>query len=134
VAYVLTSSLRPAFRALATSFVPETDRADAAQWTALEQTIERALAARPPRLRRQIALFVRLLDISARLRHGHSLAALDGFRRTALLERFAASRLLLFRRGVWGLRTLVMLGWYTQPAVVLALGYRASAAGWEARP
>ncbi len=133
MAYVLTSALRPAFRALAISFIPETARADAAQWTALEQTIERTLAARPPRLRRQIALFVRLLDAWARFRHGHGLAALDAVRRTDLLARFAASRFLLFRRGVWGLRTLVMLGWYTQPQVVLALGYRAGAAGWEAR-
>ena len=41
--------------------------------------------------------------------------------------------MLLFRRGVWGLRTLVMMGWYTNPSVIAALGYRASAAGWEAR-
>jgi hypothetical protein len=133
VAPILTRSLRPAFRALASSFVPETAAASGAEWAALEETFESALAARAPSLRRQITAFIRLLDLSARLRFGTRLAALDGARRTALLEAFAGSRLLLLRRGVWGLRTLIMLGWYTQPAVIASLGYRAAAEGWGAR-
>jgi hypothetical protein len=84
-------------------------------------------------MRRQLGLFVRVLQAASRLRYRTGLAALDPGRRTALLEAFAGSPLLLFRRGIWGLRTLVMLGWYTQPSVVSALGYRASPAGWEAR-
>jgi hypothetical protein len=59
--------------------------------------------------------------------------ALDAARRIRLLEWFAHSPLLPFRRGIWGLRTLVMLGWYTQPGVIAALGYRADPRGWEAR-
>jgi len=84
-------------------------------------------------MQRQVALFVRLLGVAARIRHGQALPALDPVRRTRLLESFARSPLLLFRRGVWGLRTLVMMGWYTQPGVRSAIGYRASAAGWAAR-
>ena len=120
-------------RAVAASFVPETAGASETQWQALEATVERALAARPVAVRRQIALFLRVLDWTARLRYGAGLPGLDSARRTALLERFAASPLLLFRRGIWGLRTLVMLGWYTQPSVVSGLGYRADPAGWDAR-
>lgn len=134
MAPILTGSLRPAFRALATAFVPETAAASDAEWVALEATFEHAVAARPPALRRQLTFFMRLLDLAARLRFGARLAALDPVRRAALLESFADSRLLLFRRGVWGLRTLVMLGWYTQADVVATLGYRAAAAGWSARP
>ena len=37
----------------------------------------------------------------------------------------------LIRRGVWGLRTLVLMGYYTQPEVIAGLGYRADRAGWE---
>ena len=133
MATFLTPSLRPQFRALAASFVPETAAAAPAEWAALETTVERALAARPASLRRRLALLIRGLDLLARLRLGRGLAALDGARRAAFLERVAASPLPLLRRGVWGLRTLVMLGWYTQPSVTRAIGYRAEPAGWDAR-
>ncbi len=133
VAPVLSPALAPAFRALAAAFVPETAQATDAQWAVLEQTVGRALAARPPALQKQIGLFLRVLDIAARVRFGRGLAALGIARCTALLEWFARSPILLFRRGVWGLRTLVMLGWYTQPGVVAALGYRADPSGWAVR-
>jgi hypothetical protein len=129
----MSPPLRSALRALAISFVPETATATDAQWILLESRIEQALAARPAALRRQLALFLRLLDATARLRYRSSLSTLDAVRRTALLEWFAGSSILRFRRGIWGLRTLIMLGWYTQPSVIAALGYRASPAGWEAR-
>jgi hypothetical protein len=130
---VLPPPLRDALRPLAVTFVPEIAGATTAQWSELERRIIQALAARPPAMRRQLGLFVRVLQAASRIRYRTGLAALDAARRTALLEAFAGSPLLLFRRGIWGLRTLVMLGWYTQPSVVSALGYRASPAGWEAR-
>jgi len=129
----MSPPLRSALRALAISFVPETATATDAQWILLESRIEQALAARPAALRRQLALFLRLLDATARLRYRNRLSTLDAVRRTALLEWFAGSPVLRFRRGIWGLRTLILLGWYTQPSVIAALGYRASPAGWEAR-
>lgn len=91
-----------------------------------------ALAARPAAIRRQVLLFIRLLDGIALVRHRQRLADLDLETRTRFVENIASSRLLLVRRGVWGLRTLAQMGWYTQPGVQHALGYRASAAGWEA--
>jgi hypothetical protein len=133
VASLFTASLRPRFRALAAGFVPETTAASAAQWATLEATTDRAMAARPPSLSRQLALLIRLIDLVSWIRYGRGVAQLDAGRRTALLEALAASRLLLVRRGIWGLRTLVMLGWYSQPDVTAALGYRASPAGWGAR-
>lgn len=123
----------PAFREFAQCFIPETAQATPSQWHEMEEVVARALDARPPRVRRQIALFVRLIDLAARVRHRRRFAALDHARATALLESFAAAPVLLLRRGVWGLRTLVMMGWYTSPSVCEALGYRATAAGWEAR-
>lgn len=128
-----SATSRPAFRALAAAFVPETAHATDAQWALLEETVARALANRPPQLRKQVGLFLRVLDLAARVRFGRGLAALEVTRRTSLLEWFAHSPVLLFRRGIWGLRTLVMMGWYTQPGVIAALGYRADPRGWEAR-
>jgi hypothetical protein len=130
---VMPPPLRDALRPLAITFVPEIAGATASQWSELERRVTQAMAARPLAMRRQLGLFVRVLEAAARIRYRTGLAALDAGRRTALLEAFAGSPLLLFRRGIWGLRTLIMLGWYTQPSVVSALGYRASPAGWGAR-
>jgi hypothetical protein len=130
---VMPPPLRDALRPLAVGFVPEIADATPDQWSELERRITLTLAARPPAMRRQLGLFVRVIQTASRIRYRTGLATLDSPRRTALLETFAGSPLLLFRRGIWGLRTLVMLGWYTQPSVVSALGYRASPAGWEAR-
>jgi hypothetical protein len=128
-----TAAQRPRLRALATSFVPETALATDAQWAALEAAVERAVSAKPPSLRRQLAWLIRLLDVAARIRYGGRLERLSSARRVALLTGMAESRVLLFRRGIWGLRTLMMLGWYTQPDVAAELGYHASPAGWSAR-
>jgi len=124
--------VRRPFRALATVFIPETAAADDAAWSRLEEIVAGALAARPPVLARQVFLFIRLLDALSLMRHGRGLAALDDASRTRLVERIASSRVLLIRRGVWGLRTLIQMGWYGQPPVQHSLGYRATPAGWEA--
>ena len=126
------SDVRRPFRALATVFIPEIAAADDAAWSRLEQIVAGALAARPPALARQVLLFIRVLDGLSLVRHGRTLAALDPASRTRLVESIATSRVMLFRRGVWGLRTLVQMGWYGQPEVQRSLGYRATAAGWEA--
>jgi hypothetical protein len=129
----LFAPVRPAFHALAEVFVPEVAGAAPATWDRLEAVAAAALAERPAAVQRQVLLFVRVLDGAARLRYGRALTALDLARRTALLEALAKAPVLLVRRGVWGLRTLVQMGYYTQPEVHQALGYRATAAGWEAR-
>jgi hypothetical protein len=127
------SAVRQPFRALAVAFVPEIARCTPTQRDELERIVSSALAARPAALRRQVQLFIWILDGLSLVRYGRRLTRLDLVRRTALLEHLASSRRLLLRRGVWGLRTLVMMGWYGQGDVQQALGYRASPAGWEAR-
>lgn len=133
MASIFTASVRPRFRALAVSFVPETALATEGQWGELETAVDQAVSARPAALRRQLALLIRAIDVTALLRFGRGVTRLRPEQRSVLLEAMATSRLLLLRRGIWGLRTLVMLGWYTQPSVTTALGYRASAGGWSDR-
>ena len=129
----LLAPVRRPFRALAAVFIPEIAGADEPAWLRVERIVADALAGRPPALRRQILLFVKILDTLSMLRHGRRLSALDESSRRNLVEGIARSRVLLLRRGVWGLRTLVQMGWYAQPEVQQSLGYRAQAAGWEAR-
>jgi len=120
-----------AFRAIATTFVPELAAAGPAEWSALGRTIDSALESRPAALTGQLVAFIRALDLVSRLRYWRSLPALPPDRRLRLLRSFERSPVLAFRRGVWGLRTLVFMGYYTQPSVIESLGYQATPAGWS---
>ena len=125
--------ISPAFRAIASTVVPEAARLAPSEWEELERIVARAIAARPARLQRQLALLLRLLEWIPLLRYGRRLSGLDPARRAAFLASLANSGLLVLRRGIWGLRTLILMGYYGRPAVARAIGYRADARGWEAR-
>lgn len=132
----MDSVLRPvraAFRALATTIVPEATALDENGWAELERIVEDALAGRPPKMRRQLRALIRVLQLRPLLRHGRTFTALDPERRARFLARIQDSRILLLRRGFWGLRTLVFMGYYARPAAAGAIGYRAHPRGWEVR-
>ena len=129
----LLAPVRPILHAIARSVVPETASLDDRGWGVLEHTIATALAARDERTRRQVIAFVRLLDVLPVLRYGRRLAHLPSRQRTAFLERIERSSVLLVRRGFWGVRTLIFMGYYTQPEIVSAIGYRAAPGGWAVR-
>ena len=130
---LFSAARRPELHALAVGFVPEIAFATAAEWSALEAAVEHAVSNRPSGLRRQLRLLIGTIDWTARLRYGRGLVRLSPAERDQLLARLSVSRIALLRRGIWGLRTLIMLGWYTQPDVAAGLGYRARAEGWSAR-
>ena len=125
--------VRPTFRAVAVTVVPEAAQLGETQWLQLEGIVEQALALRPERMRRQLLVLIRLIENLPRLTAGGRFSRLDAARRTRFLERLQSAPLLLLRRGVWGLRTLVLMGYYARPEAAQAIGYRASAAGWAAR-
>jgi hypothetical protein len=125
--------VRRQFRCLAASIVPECEALTAAQWTALEAIVENALSERPPAMVRQLGLFIRAIGVLSVLRHGVTFGRLDAERRFRFLNRFENSSVLLMRRGFWGLRTLVYMGYYGQPQIQRSIGYRAHPDGWAAR-
>ena len=128
----LLDPLRPAFRAVAVTVVPEAAGLDEAGWRDLEEIVERALAQRPPRLRRQLLLFIRVIELLPAVR-GPRFSGLAPAARARFLAALERAPLLLVRRGFWGLRTLILMGYYARPAAARAIGYRAEARGWEAR-
>jgi len=123
----------PAFRAVATCVVPEAARLEAAQWDELEAIVARAIAARSRSVQRQLTLFLILLEWLPLLRYARRLSRLDTTRRANFLDRLQRAPLLLLRRGLWGVRTLILMGYYGRPAAAKEIGYRADARGWEAR-
>ncbi len=128
----LLAPVRPVFRAAAEAILPAAAQLDEAGWASLEQIVEQALAQRPPRAQRQLQLFLRVLDAWPLLRHRRRFRALPRETRTRVLHDLERGRRLLLRRGVWGVRTLVFMGYYTQPAHAARTGYRASVRGWQA--
>lgn len=121
-------------RPVAEAFVPEIAGVDGEEWREIVGVMERALSDRPREMRRQLLLFLRVLDWLPVLRRGSRLGRLDRAERTEILETLQDSRFLLIRRGVWGLRTLVFMGYYARPGVHSRIGYRAHPDGWSARP
>jgi len=128
-----TERFRPIWRAVATSVVPEAAQLGATEWAEVEAIVTGALAARPARTQRQVALFLTLLDWLPLVRYGRRLRALDGARRARVLSLLQRAPSLLIRRGFWGVRTLVLLAYYGRPAAAAAIGYRADPRGWDAR-
>lgn len=124
----------PDVRALASTLCPAARRLDDHGWARAEAIIDRALRARPPSVPRQLRLFVWLIaGPLARLRHRRRFRDLDDEVRTRYLRSLERSRLLLLRRGLWGVRTLVFMGVYGQTEVRDHIGFRARPGGWAAR-
>ncbi len=131
---MLLAPVRDTFRAIAVTVVPEASALDEPGWCALEALVEKTLARRPAAMRRQVVAFVRAIEHLPRLRWGRPFSALGPEERTRFLSGLEHAPVLLLRRGFWGLRTLVFLGYYARPEAAAAIGYRADARGWEARP
>lgn len=129
----LLDAQRATFRAFAVTVVPEMASFDDTAWADVERTVAHALSQRPPVMRRQLALFLRVIENLPRLRYGRAFSSLLPSERTALLHRLERAPLKLLRRGLWGLRTLVLMGCYTRDEMMVGIGYRAHARGWAAR-
>lgn len=127
------ASVREIFRAVAVTVVPEANELDERGWNELESAIEKGLESRPESMRRQLRMFVRAIDTLPQLRFGKTFRALDAEKRARFLLGLQESPLLLVRRGFWGLRTLVFMGYYGRDEAQRAIGYRADPRGWDAR-
>lgn len=125
--------VRIPFRAMAAVLVPAMSRLDPVGWERAEAVVEAALAERPEGVRRQLVLFIRMVDLAPLLWWGRSFTGLDPERGERLLRSLERSPVLALRRGVWGLRTLALMGFYGRPEAGAAIGYRAHPDGWSAR-
>jgi len=126
-------SVRHVLHAVGTTLVPEAASLDARAWAEVDDVIVGALSARPARIQRQFATFLRMLQTAPVVRYGRPFTALSERQRATFLTSVERSRLPLVRRRFWGLRTLVFMGYYTRDDVAKSIGYRPDPDGWEAR-
>jgi hypothetical protein len=122
--------VRSSFRAIVRAVAPASASLDEAAWRSAEAIVDDALALRDASIRRQIVVFIRLLNVLCLLRYGRRLARLDAAKARRLFKKLERAPLLLLRRGLWGVRTLAYMGYYAQDAVQHSVGYTATADGW----
>jgi len=125
--------VRAAFRAIATTIVPEAVNLDASGWAEVERLVEKALEPRPAAIKRQLGALIRAIETLPVLRWGKPFTRLPAADRTRFLSGLQNAPLLLLRRGFWGIRTLVYLGYYARTEAGVEIGYRADPRGWDAR-
>lgn len=126
-------SLRKPLRAIGTAVLPSAGALDEEGWLEAEAIIESALAPKSTGVKRQLRLFLRLVNLLPILTTGRTLSRLPRGRRVAFLDRLQRSPLMPLRRGVWGIRTLLFMGYYNQDRVRREIGYGADPGGWSAR-
>lgn len=121
------------FRAVTRAVVPESAALAEAGWAAGLAVVEGVLAGRPPAVKRQLRLFLVILERGAVLRFGRPLSSLATPDAERYLRFYERSRVPLLRKGFWGVRTLALMGYYARPEGAASVGYRAAAGGWSAR-
>jgi hypothetical protein len=120
------------FRAVVSTIVPEAANLDSAGWQELQQVIEALLRDRPESLKRQIRIFLRAIQWLPLVRYGRPFTRLHPAARARVLAYLQDDRIQKVRVGFWGLRTIVLAGYYGRPRAAHAIGYAASPRGWEA--
>jgi hypothetical protein len=127
------AAFRPLVRAIACTIVPEAAAMDEKAWSELNALMDAALGDRPAALQRRLQLFLRAIYWLPVIRFGRRFISLHPEQRVRFLRGLENHSVQLIRSGFWGLRTLVLLGYYGRPDALAAIGYAASPQGWEAR-
>jgi len=120
------------FRAVVSTIVPEAAALDDQGWREIHQVVEALLRDRPDSLKRQIRMFLVAIQWLPVIRYGRPFTRLSPAVRTRVLAHLQSDRIQKIRVGFWGLRTIVLAGYYGRPQAAQAIGYAASPRGWEA--
>ena len=121
------------FCAVVSTIVPEAAALDGQGWHDLHQVVEALLRDRPESLKRQLCMFLGAIQWLPVVRYGRPFTRLHLAARTRVLAHLENDRIQTVRVGFWGLRTIVLAGYYGRPQAAQAIGYLATARGWEAR-
>lgn len=85
--------------------------------------VDRALGDRPEEVRKKFATFLGVLRWAPLLRYGAPFDRLSGGRQDAVLRWFEDAPIGLLRQGLWGLKSMVFMGYYGRSEVWEEIGY-----------
>jgi hypothetical protein len=120
------------FRAIVSTIVPEASAMDEKGWRDLDRVVEALLRDRPESLKRQLRMFLRFIQWLPLVRYCRPFTSLNFAARTRVLAHLQNDPIQKVRVGFWGLRTIVLAGYYAREEAAQAIGYAASPRGWEA--
>lgn len=126
-------AVRPVFRAVARTVVPEAAALEEEGWREVEEIVGAALRDRPAALQRQLRLLLEVIHWLPLPRWGRTFPRLSTDARRRVLQGFQEAPLLVLRRGFWGLRTLCLMGYYGREGAREEIGYRARLRGRRER-
>lgn len=129
----LTEGRRSFFLAIAHRIVPESARLGPDGERRFFDIIGGMLATRPPAMLRQLALFLFVLRWLPLFLFFGRLDKLAPERRDRALRMFERFPVALVRKGFWGVKTLVFMGYYAQVENWERIGYRPSKTEGNAR-
>lgn len=87
------------------------------------EIVDRALMERPPGMRRQLSVFLLVIRWLPLLRWGRPFERLDGPRQDAMLKFLQDGPVDAFRKGFWGLKALIFMGYYGREDAWAEVGY-----------
>ena len=88
--------------------------------------VEHQLAARPEKVRRELALLLTLIRWAPAIRYGRPFERLSPDRQDAVLAWLQDAPAAKLRAGFWGLKTLAFLGYYGRAEAPETINYRPS--------
>lgn len=119
----LDSGSRATLWLLAARIVPGAVRLDEGGRTDFESIIDDALMDRSPATRRQFGVFLRVIRYGPLVRWGRTFNGLDDSRRDRVLSWLQDCPVTLIRKGFWGLKVMVFMGYYGRPESWAEIGY-----------
>lgn len=108
---------------VAESITPEIVSLDSGGRARMAAIIDTALMDRDATTRTQFGTFLTVIRLAPVLRFGRAFDRLDADRRNAVLRWFQDCPVSLLRKGFWGLKVLVFMGYYGQEENWNQIGY-----------
>ena len=111
------------FMVVAETITPEVASLDPDGRARMEAIVDTALFDRDAATRRQFGTFLGVIKMAPVLRYGRSFDRLGADQRAAVLRWFQDCPISLLRKGFWGLKVLVFMGYYGQEENWARIGY-----------
>lgn len=102
---------------------------DERSFAEVRRIIEGAIASRPPAIQRQLGVFLTVLRYAPVVRYGRPFERLFADQQDAVLGWFQDAPAHRLRRGFWGVKTLIYMGYYGRPEIGHEIAYHPSRSG-----
>jgi len=120
------------FWAVSQRVVPQLAEAEVHDKQNFHNIIDQAMGQRPPEVVGQLGKFLGLLNLAPILRYGRAFKSLPPNKQDKVLGWFQDAPISLFRRGTWGVKTFIFMGFYSQTSTATHISYQATFNGNEA--